>query len=459
MMLRRRFSITLDSYVLEAAIGAFCLLIPALYNGFPLVTADSGGYISNSYSLYIPMDRPVGYSLFMGLSQGRLSLWTVVVGQALIVSGLLRVLAIHFLGGVYKRSVFFAIMLALGAATSAGWTCGQLTPDIFTPILLLTIGVLIYVPCDKPEKFALWTLVFASMLIHSSNLMIGILLALCMLVWKWRREALRRFSLMLLGVCVLSWLSLSTMTAIAGRGFRPSSSTHVFIMSRMAENGILDTYLREYCPTENYSLCAYRGKIPDRQWGFMWGYDGPFYATGGWEHSEKEYARLIRNTLTKPKYLAMHMVKNLEATMRQLPLIQVGDELAPLPYGTSPFKAIDEHNSHQIKEYASALQQHQELGLGAWNRVLVPFQLALCVALLLCYSSRRAKTDIPLSQLRSLINISLLFILLNAMMTATFATVVARYEARLFWVLPFFSILYIIRLRQLKTADTTISEP
>ena len=61
------------------------LLGPALINGYPLVYADTGTYLTSGFQLGIPADRPLGYGLFCRLFSGDgLSLWGVVIAQALL---------------------------------------------------------------------------------------------------------------------------------------------------------------------------------------------------------------------------------------------------------------------------------------------------------------------------------------------------------------------------------------
>lgn len=437
MMLRK-----LRTFLPDWLLGAFCLLIPALYNSFPLVTSDSGGYISNAYTLYLPIDRPVGYSVFVRLTSMGTSLWLVVMAQALLLAALMLIIARHALGAAYRRNVFVVVMLLMGVATSAGWTCGQLTPDVFTPIMLLALCVLMFLPCTALGKWLLYALLVGCMLIHNSNLLIGIVLSLVLIVYGWRRKrrVLYKSGMALIALSAVAWLSLSAMNAIAGRGFRPSSASHVFLMSRMVENGIAQTYLKDRCPSEPSSLCAYKDQLPDRQWSFMWDTNGALYKAGGWQATEAEYTHIITKTLTTPKYLGMHIFKNAEATLRQLPLIYVGEELAALRVGTSPYKSIQKYYSDELNEYRTSFQQRDRLKLEHWNELIVLFSLIVCIAALLWKGKRE-----DVSLLRRLTWLTIIFVLLNAALTATFATVVARYEARVFWVLPFLATLNILR--------------
>jgi hypothetical protein len=440
--------------------GALFLAIPALYNSYPLVTSDSGAYISNGYELQVPLDRPLAYSVFVRVASMNISMWGVVLAQALIISFLLLIIAKHLLGASYRLATFAAIMLLIGVATSAGWFVSQIMPDIFTAALLLCCCILSVIRMPRAATWGMYIVMFCSVMIHNSNMLIALLLGIILIIYTWRRRAdlLRRTAVALLIISAISWLALSSMNAIAGRGFRPSAASHVFIVCRMVENGIMEQFLEEHCPVDSpsYKLCAYKDKLPNRQWDFMWGdANSALYATGGWLANEEEYTRIIRKSLLSPKYLGLHIVKNTEATLRQLPLIDVGDGLGAYGYGSSPNGNVKLYRPEEYKEFNSSLQQLDELRFNWWNGLITAFALLTCITALLLKPRPATPAALMLPSLRRLLKLTLLFLLINAGITATFATVVGRYEARVFWILPFFAVLYIIR--RLNTEDETIT--
>ena len=235
--------------------AALCLMIPPLYNSYPMVTSDSGAYINNAWIIHIPQDRPIGYSIFIRLaSLSGISLWGVVIAQSLLLAFFLQYITRYLLGYHYHHFIFIAISLLTGVATSAGWFSGQIMPDIFTPLLLLSMCILFFIPIQK--KVWLWTLyifILGCILLHNSNLLITLLLSLLVILYAFvlKRKELYRPATALIMISITGWITLSLLVAIAGRGFRPSSATHIFIMSRMVENGILDAYLDENCDTEH----------------------------------------------------------------------------------------------------------------------------------------------------------------------------------------------------------------
>jgi hypothetical protein len=215
-------------------------------------------------------------------------------------------------------------------------------------------------------------------------------------------------------------------------------------MSRMVENGIMDDFLDDYCPTDSsYKLCAYRNHLPGRQWDFMWDEKGPLYETGGWQGNEDEYSRIILKTLTTPKYLALHIIKATHATFRQLPLIYVGDGMGVFDSTSSPQRELYNYLKGEQKEFNSSEQQAAGIRFPTWNILITIFALLSCSSALFMTKKQAASGES--AGMGRVVRFVLLFLLVNAAVTATLATVIGRYESRVFWILPFLSILYIVR--------------
>jgi hypothetical protein len=136
--------------------AAALLLWPAVWNGYPIVFADTGTYLSQAIHLYAGWDRPVFYSLFMLPLHLTVTLWPVVVAQALLAAWVLwlvcrvlvpRVSGLAFAGG----------MFVLSACTWLPWLVCELMPDLFTPLLVLVLCLLAWVPerLSRIEQVAL----------------------------------------------------------------------------------------------------------------------------------------------------------------------------------------------------------------------------------------------------------------------------------------------------------------
>lgn len=427
-------------------IGAFCLAIPALYNSFPMVTSDSGAYINNGFTLQVPLDRPLLYSIIIRVCSLGISLWGVIAFQVAVLSVLMQFIAERILGPAYSRSRFTAVMFLIGVCSSAGWFAGQLMPDIYTAMLMLAVLALWFGPESRLLRWALYAIILGSIMVHNSNLLIALSCGLLLLIpaIKTKQIHWKRIAGSLIITSVIGWIGLSSMNAIAGRKFSPSGASHVFLMCRMVENGMMDNFLDQYCPTDSasYKLCRYRNKLPKRQWDFMWDEKGALYETGGWEANEEEYNRIIRKTLTTPKYIVLHIVKAAQGTLRQLPLIYVGDGLFRFDNASNPQSAIYNHFKREEKEFNSSEQQVGNINFSAWNMLILAFSvLTITAALFVWPKNAQTRTD----PMVILVCLTILFIIVNAAVTATFATVIGRYESRIFWILPFLSILQLIR--------------
>ena len=61
--------------------GLALLLAPALWNGYPLLQYDTGGYIARWYEGYLVPSRSTVFGLWLHLGEG-LHFWPIVLAQA-----------------------------------------------------------------------------------------------------------------------------------------------------------------------------------------------------------------------------------------------------------------------------------------------------------------------------------------------------------------------------------------
>ncbi|MDR3529697.1 MAG: hypothetical protein P4L90_03925, partial [Rhodopila sp.] len=126
------------------AAAAF-LLWPALWNGYPIVFADTGTYLSQAIHLYAGWDRPVFYSLFMLPLHAMVTLWPVVIVQALLATWVLWLVSRVLVPGL--SGIWFVVGVAVLSVVSwLPWIASELMPDLFTPLLVLVLCLLAWVP-------------------------------------------------------------------------------------------------------------------------------------------------------------------------------------------------------------------------------------------------------------------------------------------------------------------------
>jgi hypothetical protein len=111
-------------------IGGALLLWPSAWNGYPIVFADTGTYLSQAIHRYLGWDRPIFYSLFIFPLHATVSTWPVPIAQALIDAWLLhltrRVIAPH-----WSRWSDPAIAAALAIGTWLPFLASTLMPAFY----------------------------------------------------------------------------------------------------------------------------------------------------------------------------------------------------------------------------------------------------------------------------------------------------------------------------------------
>ena len=441
-----------SAYTLPAALwlllAGLILISAGLYNGFPLVTSDSGTYINSALLYTVPDDRPIVYGLFIRATGLRFTLWFVIMAQGLLLADLLR----RYAGVLAPRLAANGIgqLVAVGAtawATGVSWFCSQLMPDIFTAIGLLALGLLLLgaARSGRAQGWLLFVLVLSATM-HSSNLLTFSLVAVGVGLVGWRTGLFRRG--LLSAPCwrratagaLIGWVLLPGVHAAFGGGFELSRASSAFLMARLSETGILEKFLQKNCdPSDQYSLCAYRDKLPNDAIGFMWDPNSPLNQTGGWNANRSEYQQIIRKILSSPRYYPYLVSESLQATLRQLTHVGHGDGLVPYRENTNPYWKVGEFANYELKEYMSSMQNRGQLTFTALNeRGYAAHLLALLGLSAALGTSLRRRLSA-----RTLLLVLVLAggVVANAFVTGSLANVLDRLQARVAWVLPFAAVL------------------
>src|SRR6266581_298370 len=138
-ILRARLS---DTGLIRAAVLALPLFLiaPALWNGYPLLQWDTGGYLARWYEGYLVPSRSTVFGLYLHFGEGA-DFWINLVLQALatlwIVQLTLRVL------GAKQPLTPVAISLLLILTTALPWLASMLLTDIFAGLSVLSLYLLV----------------------------------------------------------------------------------------------------------------------------------------------------------------------------------------------------------------------------------------------------------------------------------------------------------------------------
>ena len=115
------------------------LMTPALWNGFPLIFPDTGGYLDRPVLGTLGMGRSALYGLFL-YAGVPLSFWPNAVLQSALTAWLIVLtLRANGLGG--RPWLALAVVAGLSVGTSLPWFAGQLMPDILFPMAVLSLFI------------------------------------------------------------------------------------------------------------------------------------------------------------------------------------------------------------------------------------------------------------------------------------------------------------------------------
>src|SRR4051812_40572407 len=179
-ILRARTAANAWSAWIAAITIPLMLLAPALWNGYPLLQWDTGGYLARWYEGYLVPSRSTVFGLYLHYGEDS-SFWINLGIQALaslwILQLTLRVLE------MLRPLRLIAISLALIFATALPWLASTLLTDIFTGLSVLALFVLVLhgKRISTAEKCLLFAFIAFAAATHSATL--AVLLGLCLLGW------------------------------------------------------------------------------------------------------------------------------------------------------------------------------------------------------------------------------------------------------------------------------------
>jgi hypothetical protein len=448
---------------LSLLVAAFLVFMaPALWNGFPLIFTDSLSYLASGIKWLAPVDRPIFYGLFTRLSNLIIELWGLVILQTALVIYLLFRLANSLFPDLAKKIVLLWI-IAVGVTTSAPWFVSQISADIFTSCLFLTIIILALV-CEQASLKSialLWILMVFEICMHSANLFIGLILFFCIIgITWWQRKSsgyIKKFALITTTAFVMSMVLIVASNAIFKQGLTFNRWGKVIFLARILEDGPGLQYLNSVCEVQDLKTCA---ALPlfneavkrEGELGFtdnpelknlvlnalLW--DGGINASGGLSNVNQDATLIIRGSLKAyPWEMTKAFINN---TYDQFRTFSVGNQFASTAHIVAIndfFKANFPSNyqsytgSHQydggVKVITSALNEKYQL---------IIYLSSFMIFALVIYS---LKTQSGSSSVKLVIFSLIVFLIANAMITGGISAVFDRYQSRVIWLLPAISFL------------------
>jgi hypothetical protein len=409
------------------------LLWPAVWNGFPLIFPDTGGYLLRALEGTLTIGRSALYGAFLasGLS---FDFWPNVVIQAAVTVFIVRaLLRTHGLGE--KPGPALLITLALAAFSSLPWYVSQLMPDILVGWAVLAL-YLIAVRRDALGRFetlVLGVVIALAIASHMGTLALCLGLIACFGLMRLAggRIGLPRPQLAApaLAVAVGVLLGPASNFLIARQFvFTPGGTSFVF--GRVLQDGLIKRYLDDKCPDATIKLCDYAAELPGTADEWLWTYASPIHKLGGWDGYAPEARRLILATLRV--YPAAHLDAAIRAAVEQFASFRT----------TLSVKRSD--NIDAIETFArvlspradarflSARQQRDQPDVSAINLVHVPAAAMSLVLIGFVVASRRADR---FGAFTGALGATVLLALVgNAVICGVFSNPNDRYQNRLIWI-------------------------
>lgn len=421
------------------------LVAPALWNGYPLLQWDTGGYLARWYEGYLVPSRSTVFGVYLHLGEAS-SFWINLTAQSVatlwILQLTLRVLRLN----QPLRLLWIGLLLIL--TTALPWIASMLLTDIFAGLAVLALFILV-TQADQTsvwEKIALFVFTAFASATHSATL--GVLFGLCgvgWVAWPFLRDRISAAGLLQGSGTIVAGAAmlLAANFALSGQlAWTPGGVGVAF--GRMLQDGIVTQYLRDHCPQQKLKLCPYRNELPPTADDFLWG-KSMFDELGRFAGLNDEMGFIVERSLAD--YPLWQAKAAAVATADQLVHVATGEgTIGWLPH---TYGIIDRYIPAQSKPMHAAHQQHWDIDFAAVNWLHVPVALGsmLGVAALLGHAIWRRRHD-DVTLLAATVTLALLG---NAMICGVISGPHDRYGARLVWIATF--TVLIAAARYLSTRD------
>lgn len=435
-----RARITDSTWVWIAAVTIPLVLIaPALWNGYPLLQWDTGGYLARWYEGYLVPSRSTVFGLYLHFGEDS-SFWINLGIQALATLWILQLTLRVF--GMTRPLRLVGLSLVLILTTALPWLVSMLLTDIFAGLSVLSLFILV-LHGDRIsgiEKFSLFAFTAFAAATHSATL--AMLLGLCCLGWIARpflrpRIAVSGLVQGSLTIVAGAVMLLSANFALSGQlAWTPGGFGVAF--GRMLQDGIVTRYLRDHCPQQKLKLCPYRDQLPATADQFLWG-NSMFNTLGRFKGMNDEMGFIVIHSLAE--YPLWQTEAAVAAAAQQLVHVATGEGTngwIPHTYGI-----IERYIPAQLKPMRAARQQHWDIDFAGVNRVHIPVALVSMLVVFGIFGRaiwRRRLDDLTL--LAATVSFALLG---NAFICGVISGPHDRYGARLVWVATLVALIAAVR--------------
>lgn len=428
------------------------LLLPAIWNGFPLLEYDTGGYLARWFESSLAPSRSTTYGLFLAAGWP-LDFWPIVILQSAAAVWIVGLMLRVYRFNAYPAGLL-TITAALAAATSLPWLASELLTDIFAGLAVLALQALVchgdrIAPLERAALF-----VFVAFAVSTHSATYAVLLALGIaagLAWVWNRKLIPGTGLARAG----GTLALGAAMLVAGnyvvaKEFAWTPGGYSILFARMLQDGIVTRYLNEHCPDPRLKLCPYRNELPLDADEFLWDNE-IFNRLGRFSGLGEEMHMIVLESLRD--YPGIQTEAALAAAAKQLVAVGTGEGIVTAMWHTD--WALSHFTPSVTPAMQAAWQQQRDIDFTAVNAIDKPVAwFAMALIPLLIWLGLRSPAFADLGWLSITIALALFA---NAAVCGVISNPHDRYGSRMVWIAAFAVALAVWRMGALARARAASS--
>lgn len=441
-------------WALAVSLSLALLMAPALWNGFPLLQYDSGGYLARWYEGILVPSRAVIYGLMLSASVP-LGLWPTVLLQSMLTVWVVALmLRTHGCGG--RPWPLLGTIAALTICTTLPWLTSILLTDIFAGLSVLALYLLLLrdEALGRWERIGLIALIAVASATHSATLaVLLVLFAAGMLVRLINRKRLpiralgRGIAALALGAALVFAADYVVAKRLA---WTPGGFALSF--GRMLQDGIVKKYLDQHCPDATLKLCTYKDELPDDADVWFWG-SPLFDKLGRFAGLGSEMEKIAVASVVA--YPGLQVETATIAAAKQLIAVRSGEGVLTTIWHT--YRIIEQYTPQLAPAMHAARQQRGEIGFEMINRLHYPLALfAMALLPLIAVGGWRGLIAAELGELAATVTLALLA---NAFICGALSNPHDRYGARLVWLAGLTLAVTLARYRQGTRDASSVTYP
>ena len=430
---------------LAALFSVAILLVPAMWNRFPLLQWDTGGYLARWYEGTLVISRAAPYGLMLTVTSA-LAFWPLLIVQAALTVWIFAlILRTHGFGQNLgdRPLLLVGIVTTLSIFTTLPWLTSILLTDIFCGLGVLALYMLLLRSelLSRCERIALIALIAVAASTHNATMAVLMaLVAAAALIHCIDRARLPRAAV-LQGIAALA---LGAVMVLGGNYIvakRVAWTPGGFALSfgHMLQDGIINKYLDAHCPQAHLKLCTVKDQLPRDADVWFWG-SKVFDGLGRFAGLDKEMEVVALGALRE--YPGLQAEAAVAATWHQLIDVRTGEGVLGWLFHTPGI--IKRYTPDIAPAMNAARQQTTGISFAAINELHYPLAL-IAMALLPVFVLLAWRRKIP-ADLGELATVCILALAANAFVCGALSNPHDRYGARMVWLAAFATGLAIVRL-------------